>query len=53
MTQEPVHYVRPWQWTPWEGDLVAIVREATAFFLAQSTLNRPDIKVGRCRLKRY
>ena len=28
----------------WRGDLVAVVREATVLFLAQSTLNRPDIK---------
>ena len=28
----------------WRGDLVAVVREATTLFLAQSTLNRPDIK---------
>ena len=30
--------------SPWNGDLVAVVREATMVFLAQSTLNRPDIK---------
>ena len=30
--------------TQWEGDLVAVVREATVLFLAQSTLNRVDIK---------
>ena len=28
----------------WTGDLVNVVREATTLFLAQSTLNRPDIK---------
>ena len=28
----------------WTGDLVRVVREATVLFLAQSTLNRPDIK---------
>ena len=30
--------------TRWDGDLVAVVEEATVLFLAQSTLNRPDIK---------
>ena len=28
----------------WTGDLVRVAREATVLFLAQSTLNRPDIK---------
>ena len=28
----------------WTGDLVSVAREATTLFLAQSTLNRPDIK---------
>ena len=30
--------------TRWVGDLVVVVREATVLFLAQSTLNRVDIK---------
>ena len=42
--QEQFEYLLSQCESPWNGDLVAVVREATMVFLAQSTLNRPDIK---------
>ena len=42
--QEQFEYLLSQCPAPWDGDLVAVVREATVLFLAQSTLNRPDIK---------
>ena len=42
--QEQFEYLLSQCESPWAGDLVAVVREATMVFLAQSTLNRPDIK---------
>ena len=42
--QEQFEYLLSQCHAPWDGDLVAVVREATVLFLAQSTLNRPDIK---------
>ncbi|EEH55893.1 DNA methyltransferase, partial [Micromonas pusilla CCMP1545] len=42
--QEQFEYLLSQCETRWDGDLVAVVEEATVLFLAQSTLNRPDIK---------
>lgn len=42
--QEQFEYLLAQCETPWRGDIVEVVREATVLFLAQSTLNRPDIK---------
>jgi hypothetical protein len=42
--QEQFEYLLSQCSETWTGDLVNVVRDATVLFLAQSTLNRPDIK---------
>jgi hypothetical protein len=42
--QEQFEYLLSQCSETWRGDLVNVVRDATVLFLAQSTLNRPDIK---------